>query len=121
VRVKPIRGDADLTAALAEIETLMGAAPGSVEEDRLEVLSTLVEAYEARHFAIPPPDPIDAIHFRLEQLGLSRKALEGVIGSRARVSEVLNRKRPLSIAMIRELHRRFRIPLESLIGAAAQG
>jgi HTH-type transcriptional regulator/antitoxin HigA len=118
VAVSPIRTEADLTAALAKIEALMDAAPGSHDALRLEVLSTLVEAYEAKHHPISPPAPIDAIRFRLEQQGLTTKALEGIIGTRARVSEVLNGKRALSLAMIRKLHAKLGIPLASLIGAA---
>ena len=94
----------------------MSAPAGGQDADRLEVLSTLVASYEARHHAIPPPDPIDAIRFRLEQQGLTAKALEGLIGTRARVFEVMNRRRPLSISMIRRLHKALHIPLESLVG-----
>ena len=102
--VKPIRTDADHAAALAEIERLWGAESGTPAGDRLDVLATLIDAYEAARFPMDPPDPIDAILFRLEQQGLSRKDLEPMIGSRARVAEVLNRKRSLSIEMIRRLH-----------------
>lgn len=102
--VKPIRTDADHAAALAEIEHLWGAESGTPAGDRLDVLATLIDAYESARFPMDPPDPIDAILFRLEQQGLSRKDLEPMIGSRARVAEVLNRKRSLSIEMIRRLH-----------------
>jgi HTH-type transcriptional regulator/antitoxin HigA len=85
----------------------------------LDVLTTLVEAFEAKHYAICPPDPIDAIKFRMDQLGLTRKDLETMLGGRGRVSEILAKKRSLSLEMIRRLHRKLHIPLESLIGTAA--
>ena len=94
----------------------MDAEPGTTEGDELDVLVTLVEAYEDRHFPIADPDPVAAIEFRMEQMGLSRKDLEPVLGSRGRVSEVLNGRRALSIQMIRRLNRELGIPLESLIG-----
>jgi len=103
MEIKPIRTKADYRAALAEIERLFDAAPGTPDGDRLDVLTTLVEAYEARHEPIPPPDPIEAILYHMESRGLSRADLEPYVGSRARVAEVLNRKRPLSIEMIRKL------------------
>jgi len=114
----PIRNDEDLARALTEIGPLLSANAGSAEEARLEVLSVLVRDYEAKHHPIPPPDPIEAIKFRLEQQGLPTKALEGVIGSRTRVFEVLNRKRRLSLRMIRKLHDVFAIPVDSLLGTA---
>ncbi len=92
-----------------------GVPAGTAEGDRLEILATLVDAYESEHHPIDPPDPIDAIVFRMEQQGLSRKDLEPMIGSRSRVAEVLNRRRTLSIAMIRRLHDRLGIPAEVLI------
>ena len=94
----------------------MSAKPGTDEGDELDVLATLVDAYEAEHFPIDSPDPVEAIRFRMEQLGLERKDLEPFIGSRARVSEVLNRRRGLSLKMIRALHEELDIPLEALIG-----
>lgn len=118
--VKPIRSEADYEAALAEVEKLWGAKAGTSRGDRLDVIATLIDAYEARAFPFDPPDPIDAIRFRMEQLGLSRRDLEGVIGSRARVAEVLNRKRALSITMIRRLHERLGIPAEVLIRPIAR-
>jgi HTH-type transcriptional regulator/antitoxin HigA len=96
VEAFPIRTDEDLRQALSDIDSLLNAEPGSAEEARLEVLSILVRDYEARRHPILPPDPIEAIRFRLEQQGLTPKALERVIGTRARVSEVLNKKRRLS-------------------------
>lgn len=113
--VSPIRDESDYDVALVRISELMDAAPGSSEGDLLDVLVTLVEAYEEKHWRIEPPDPIDAIKIRMEQRGLSRKDLEKVFGSRSRVSEILNRKRPLTLDMIRKLHRNLEIPAESLI------
>jgi HTH-type transcriptional regulator/antitoxin HigA len=113
--VKPIRTRKDYEAALAEVERLWGAKRGTPEGDRLDVIATLLEAYEAEHFPIEPPDPIEAIKFRMEQRGLTRKDLEPFIGTRTRVAEVLNRKRSLSIAMIRRLHAALGIPAETLI------
>lgn len=113
--VKPVRNDADHAAALAAIERLWGAVPGTPDGDRLDVLLTLVDAYESAHHPIDPPDPIDAILFRMEQQGLTRKDLEPFIGPRSRVTEVLNRKRGLSIDMIRRLSEGLGISAEVLI------
>jgi len=115
MRIKPIKTEADYHAALKEIEHLFDAAPGTREGDRLEVLTTLLEAYEEKHFRIPLPDPIEAILYYIETRGLTRRDLERYIGSRARVSEVLNRKRPLTMEMIRNLHQGLGIPAEVLI------
>ena len=117
MNIKPIKTKADYRAALAEIVRLFGAAPGTPEGERLDVLTTLVEAYEAQHEPIPVPDPIEAILYTMESRGLSRRDLEPYLGSRARVSEVLNRRRPLSIEMIRRLHTGLGIPAEVLIRA----
>jgi HTH-type transcriptional regulator / antitoxin HigA len=113
--VKPIRTEADYDAAMAEVERLWGATSGTPRGDRLDVLVTLIEAYEESHFPIDPPDPITAILFRMEQQGLKRKDLEPLIGSRARVSEVLAGRRNLSLQMIRRLHKELGIPAEVLI------
>jgi len=113
--IKPIKTEADYDAALAEIDTLMDAKSGTSEGDRLDVLVTLVEAYEEKHWRIDPPEPIEAIKLRMQQRGLSRGVLEKVLGSKGRVSEVLNRKRPLTLEMIRRLHSLWGIPAESLI------
>jgi len=113
--IKPIKTESDHAAALREIERLWGADEGTVAGDRLEVLTTLVEAYEQAHFPIDAPDPIDAIKFRLEQQGTDKKMLIGVIGSRTRVHEVLRRDRALSLAMIRRLHQKLKIPADVLI------
>jgi HTH-type transcriptional regulator/antitoxin HigA len=114
--VRPIRTQRDHAAALRRIDELMDAEPGSVESDELDILATLVQVYEDRHFPIADPNPLDAIRFRMDQLGLTRKDLEPLLGSRGRVSEVLNGRRSLSIQMIRTLHRELGIPLESLVG-----
>ncbi|MGH8058458.1 MAG: helix-turn-helix domain-containing protein [Candidatus Entotheonellia bacterium] len=114
--IHPIKTEADYERALAEIEQLWGAAENTPEGDTLDILLTLVEAYEETHYPIDPPDPVEAIKFRMEQMGLSRKDLEPYIGRRGRVAEVLNRQRSLSLNMIRRLHTHLHIPLESLIG-----
>ena len=113
--VRPIRSDEDYEAALAEVERLWGAPSGTSEGDRLDVLATLIDAYEAEHHPIDPPDPVEAIMFRMEQQGLSRKELEPLIGTRTRVAEVLGRKRALSIGMIRRLHEGLGISADVLI------
>lgn len=113
--LRPIRTKKDYEAALAEVERLWGAKSGTPKGDRLDILATLIEAYEAKHYPMDPPDPIEAILFRMEQQGLSRKDLEPMIGARNRVAEVLNRKRGLSIEMIRQLHKKLGISAEVLI------
>jgi HTH-type transcriptional regulator/antitoxin HigA len=113
--IKLIKTEADYEAALEEIERLFDAAPDTPEGARLEVLTTLVEAYEDKHYSIPLPDPIEAIEYYMESRGLSRRDLEPYIGNRGRVSEILNRKRPLSIEMIRRLHAGLGISAEVLI------
>jgi HTH-type transcriptional regulator/antitoxin HigA len=115
MEIRPIKTEADYQAALEEIERLFDAAPDTPEGDRLEVLVTLVEAYEEKHYTIPLPDPIEAIQYYMESRGLTRRDLESYIGSRGRVSEILNRKRPLSIEMIRRLYAGLGIPAEVLI------
>ena len=116
MNIKPVRTAKDHKAALARIAELMDASPGSPQEDELDVLTTLVETWEAREIPVGPPEPIAAIEFRMEQLGLTRKDLEPLIGHRGRVSEVLSGKRGLSLTMIRGLHRELSIPLEVLVG-----
>jgi HTH-type transcriptional regulator/antitoxin HigA len=115
MQVKPIRSEKDYAEALRRIEKLWGAAQGTEEGDLLDVLVTLVEVYERGHFPIDLPDPIEAIKFRLEQQGKDYRALIGVIGQRTRVYEVMRRDRPLSLAMIRSLNAKLRIPAEVLI------
>lgn len=119
--VKPIRTPAGYEAALAEVQRLWGAKLDTPEGDRLDVLATLIDAYEADHYPVDPPDPIEAIKFRMEQQGLTRRDLEGIIGTRTRIAEVLNRKRGLSIGMVRRLHERLGISTEVLIRPTRQG
>jgi HTH-type transcriptional regulator / antitoxin HigA len=113
--VKPIHSNADHEVALKKVERLWGAKSGSPDGDRLDVLATLIDAYEAEHFPLDPPDPIEAIKFRMEQQNLTRRDLEEIIGSRTRIAEVLNRKRGLSIDMIRRLHEHLGISADVLI------
>lgn len=113
--IRPIRTKADYRAALKEVERLWEYEPGTPEGDRVDVLATLVEAYEAKHYPIPAPDPIAAIEFMMEQKGLARRDLEPAIGSRGRVSEVMTRKRPLTLPMVRELSALLQIPADVLI------
>jgi HTH-type transcriptional regulator / antitoxin HigA len=115
MQVKPIRSKEDHAAALQRIEELWGATSRTEEGDLLDVLVTLVEVYEREHFPIDLPDPVEAIKFRLEQQGKDYRALIGIIGQRTRVYEVLRRDRPLSLAMIRNLHDKLQIPAEVLI------
>ncbi len=117
IDIKPIRNSADHDAAIAEAKRLWGAKTGTADGDRLDVLATLIDAYEAQHEPIDHPDPIEAIRFRMEQQGLTRKDLEPLLGTRTRVSEVLNYKRALSIAMIRRLHAKLGIAADVLIRA----
>jgi HTH-type transcriptional regulator / antitoxin HigA len=115
--IRPIKTEQDYDAAMAEIEALWGAEIGSPEGDKLDVLLTLADAYEAKHHPVAPPDPVEAILFRMEQAGLQRKDLEPYIGHSGCVSEVLSRQRPLTLDMIRKLWKGLNIPLESLIQA----
>ena len=118
MNIHPIRTKADYKRALRDVSAYFDnePEPGSAEGDRFEILTTLVEAYEAKHFPIDAPDPIEAIRFRMEQGGLTVKDLVPSIGQPNRVYEVLNRKRGLTLEMIRNLHRNLGIPAESLIG-----
>lgn len=115
VNVKPIRSEADYDAALAEIEGLMNSGQDTPEGERLDVLVTLVQAYETEHYPMEAPDPIALIQFVMEQRGLERVDLEPMIGSRGRVSEVLNRQRPLTLGMIRRLHSGLGLPADALV------
>jgi HTH-type transcriptional regulator/antitoxin HigA len=119
MNIKPIRSDDDLAEAFARLEQLWGAEIGTSEGDELEVLAVLIEKYEDKHYPMPPSDPIEAIKFRMDQQGLTPRDLEPYIGSSGRVSEVLNRKRKLSLAMIKRLHDGLRIPYESLLAGVA--
>lgn len=116
MNIHPIKTEADYEQALARIEKLWGAKEGTKRGDELDVLIVLVEDYETKHHPIDPPDPVEAIKFRMEQMNLTKQDLEKAIGTRGRVSEILNRRRNLSLNMIRSLHSNFHIPLESLIG-----
>lgn len=115
MEIKPIKTGADYEAALEEIECLFNAKPDTPEGDRLDVLTTLVEAYEDEHYDLPPPRPVEAILYYMESRGLSRQDLEAYIGSRACVSEILNRRRSLTLRMIRNLHTGLGIPADILI------
>lgn len=115
MNIHPIKSENDYEKALAEVGKLWGSEDGTEAGDKLDILLVLVEDYEDKHHAIDPPDPVDAIKFRMEQMNLSRKDLEEMLGSRGRVSEVLNHRRGLSLNMIRSLHSNLHIPLESLI------
>jgi len=115
VTVSAIHTDADLEAALARLDEIFGAPEGTPEGEEAEILTTLVEAFERAHHPIPPPDPVVAIRFRMEQAGLTRKDLVPYIGRGNRVAEIMNRRRRLSLEMIRRLHAGLGIPLESLI------
>jgi HTH-type transcriptional regulator / antitoxin HigA len=122
--IKPIRSEDDYDAALLEVERLWGAKLGTPQGDRLDVLATLIDSYEQTYHPMDPPDPIEAIKFRMSQQKMTRKQLEPMIGTRTRVAEVLNRRRSLSISMIRRLHATLGIPAEVLIrpsGPAAGG
>jgi len=118
--IHPIHTKADHAAALARIEALWNARPGTPEHDELEVLAILVAAYEDEHWPILPPDPVDAIKFHMEQNGLRQRDLASVLGSTSRASEVLHRRRPLSVEMIRAVHKAWTIPLDSLIGSGVE-
>lgn len=121
--IRPIHNQADYEATLQEVSALVDAdpAPGTPAGDRLDILATLLQAYEARHFPIDAPDPVEAIKFRMEQSGLSVKDMEALIGKSNRVYEVLNRKRPLTLAMIRRLHQHLGIPAQVLIAQTTAG
>jgi HTH-type transcriptional regulator/antitoxin HigA len=116
MQIHPIRTEADHDSAVARISELMGAKPDTAEGEELDILATLVDAYEAKHHAIDVPDPIAAIQFRMEQQGLTRKNLEPLIGSRARVSEVMTGRRSLTLAMIRRVRKELGISADVLIG-----
>jgi len=115
MNIHPIKTEADYHAALAEIESLLEAEPNTPQGDRLEILTTLVEAYEEQHYSLPAPDPIVALVYHMESRGLTRKDLEPYIGNRARVSEILNRKRSLTLRMIQRLHSELGIPADVLL------
>jgi len=118
--IKPIKTDADYRAALKEIDTLMVANPDTLKGEKLDILVTLVEAYEQKHYPLDLPDPVEAIKFEMEQKGLTVKDLEPMIGKSNRVYEVLNHKRSLTLKMIWRLHDQLGIPAESLIKQPSQ-
>jgi HTH-type transcriptional regulator/antitoxin HigA len=117
--IKPIRNEQDLAAAFARLDVLWGAPVGTSQGDELEILTVLIEKYEDVHYPMPPSDPVEAIKFRMDQQGLTSRDLEPFIGSSGRVSEVLNRKRKLSLGMIKRLHDGLRIPYENLLSGVA--
>ncbi len=119
MKIQPIKTESDYDRALQGIDRLWGSKRNTPQGDELDVLLVLVEDYESKHHPIDPPDPVDAIKFRMEQMNLTRKDLESLIGPRGRVTEIINRKRPLTLAMIRRLHHKLHIPLESLIRETA--
>ncbi len=121
MNIKPIRTKTDYRTTLTEIETLMGARANSADGERLDILVTLVEAYERKHFSLAHPDPVEAIKFQMDQKGLTPKDLEPMIGRLNRVYEILNHKRPLTLKMIWKLHRGLGIPAESLIRQPEEG
>lgn len=116
MKINPIRTEVDYELALIEVESLMEATPNSDDFDKLEILSMLIENYEAIHYAINTPDPIEAIKFRMEQEGLIQNDLVDFFGSKSRVSEILNKKRKLTLDMIRNLNTHLKIPFENLLG-----
>ena len=116
--IKPIRNDDDLKAVFRRLESIFQTQEQTPEADERDVLVTLVEAYENKHYDFGPADPVEAIKFRMEQQGLTARDLERFIGPRGRVSEVLNRKRPLSLRMVKKLHDGLKIPYESLLAEA---
>ena len=120
MNIKPIKTDADYRAALKEIESLMMAQPDTPDGEKLDVLVTLMEAYESKHYPLDLPDPVEAIKFEMEQKRLTIKDLEPMIGKSNRVYEILNRKRSLTLSMIRRLHQELNIPAESLIKPSGQ-
>ena len=113
--IRPIRTDADLTEALREIDRLWGAPVGTLEGDKLDVLATLAEAYERAQHPVPESDPVELLHFAIDEMGRSQVELAELLGSRSRASEILNRKRPLTIEMVRKLHTEWKLPADLLI------
>ena len=115
MNIKPIKTKKDYENALKRIDALFNAKPNTPDGDLLDILVTLVEAYEQKHFAIAPPDPIEAIKFRMDQLGMKQSDIAKVIGGKNRASEILNKKRELTAKMMRDLHKKLNIPAESLL------
>ena len=119
MNIKPIRNDEGLQNAFHQLERVFQADEDTAEADERDILVTLIEAYENKHYPISPPDPIEAIKFRMEQQGLTARDLEAFIGSSGRVSEILNKQRPLSLRMVKRLHNGLNIPYESLLADVA--
>lgn len=115
MEIRPIKSEEDYNAMLAEVAHLFDAAPDTAAGDRLEVLTTLLEAYEKKHYTIPSPDPVEALTYWMESRGVTRKDMEPLVGSRARLSEIFNHRRGLTLTMIRNLHNNLGIPVEALI------
>ena len=115
MEIKPIKNEDDYKATLSEVERLFDAAPDTADGDRLDVLTTLLEVYEKNHYSIPSPDPVEAIKYWMESRGITRQELAPLMGSRARVSEIFNHRRGLTLTMIRNLHDKLGIPAEALI------
>ena len=115
MNIRPIKTEEDYQSALERLETIFDASPGTEEGDELEILSILIEKWENEHFPIEAPDPIEAIKFRMEQLGLQQNDLAKAMGYKSRVSEILSRKRKLNLKMVRQLHEKFNIPSKVLI------
>ena len=114
--MKPIKTEKIYQETLKRIEKLWGAEPDTLEGDELDILMVLVESYEDKNYPMPPSDPVDAINFQMDQLGINRKELQKFVGPKSRVSDILNRRRPLSLAQIKKLHKGMGIPYESLLG-----
>ncbi|MBF00458.1 helix-turn-helix domain-containing protein [Flavobacterium coralii] len=117
MEIKPIKTEKDYNSAIERLEVIFDAKPGTIEGDELEVLGILIEKYEQEHFPIDMPDPVEAIKFRMEQMGYSQNDLAEIIGLKSRASEILNKKRKLSLAMIRSIHDKLNIPTEVLVQA----
>jgi HTH-type transcriptional regulator/antitoxin HigA len=115
MEIKPIKSEQDYNQAIKRIEALWGAKKDTKEGDELDLLSTLVESYELKHYPIAPPDPVDAIKFRMEQMGMTKTDLSKYLGSQSRVSEILNRKRKLTLKMVKTLYKELDIPAEVLL------
>ncbi len=115
MNIKPVKTEQDYQSALQRIEELWGASKDSPEGDELDLLVTLVESYEMKHYPIAPPDPVDAIKFRMEQMGMTKADMVKYLGSQSRVSEILNRKRSLSLKMIKSLYKDLKIPADVLL------
>jgi|SRR6056297_4007636 len=115
MNIRPIKTEADYDASISRIEALWGAEKDSAAGDELDLLVTLVESYEMKHYPIAPPDPVDAIKFRMEQMGLTKADMVQYLGSQSRVSEILSRKRRLTLRMIKSLYKGLKIPAEVLL------